>query len=214
MKAEYTNYDPAKNVREELRPFLELTTPVVTDAMNRRGAMYGLHCLLPGKQMLGPAKTCRILQGDWWWVCKAIDEMEPEPGQVLVVDMGGTESVSIHGDLSNAGLINVKATGCVVDGGIRDVQDLRVMGVPCYYRHISPNAGNPHEDGGTSDVPVVAGGQVVRPDDILFGDDNGVVVIPHESWEDVLERAQAQERYEQETAAKIFAGGPMLSYER
>lgn len=210
MKAEYTNYDPIPNVLEELRPFLELTTPVVTDAMNRMGGMYGLHQLLPGKQMLGTAYTVRLLHGDWLWFCKAVDAMGP--GGVMVIDMGGTDSVSCHGDLSNAGLINMKATGCVVDGGIRDVQDLRVMGVPCYYRHISPNAGNPHEDGGAMGIPVVVGGQVVRQGDIVFGDDSGVVVVPQEQWREVLRKSIEQEAFEQETAAKIFAGGPMLSY--
>lgn len=212
MKAEYTNYDPTKNVLEELRPFLDLTTPVVTDAMNRLGGMYGLHNLIPGKQMLGPAYTVRLLHGDWLAFCKAVDMMKP--GGVVVIDMGGTESVSCHGDLSNAGLINMKATGCVVDGGIRDVQDLRVMGMPCYYRHVSPNAGNPHEDSGAIGIPVVVGGQVVHQGDILFGDDSGVVVIPQQDWREVLQKSIEQEAYEQETAAKIFAGGPMLSYDQ
>lgn len=212
MKAEYTDYDPEAAIPEELRGFLELTTPVITDAMGRLGAMYGTHCLLPGKPMIGYAKTVRILHGDWLWVCKAIDEMEP--GQVLVVDMGGTESVSIHGDLSNAGLINAKACGIIVDGGIRDVQDLRIMGMPCYYRHISPNAGNPHEDGGVTGITVVAFGQAVRDGDVIVGDDNGVVVIPQEKWREVLEAAHVQESYEQQTAQKIFDGGPMLSYDQ
>lgn len=212
MHPNYVNYDPLPNVPEELRPFLDLTTPVVSDALNRQGGMYGLHNLFEGKQMLGYAYTCRILAGDWWWFCKAIDEMSP--GQVMVVDLGGGESVSVHGDLSNAGLINMKATGCIIDGGIRDVQDLKVMGMPCYYRHISPNAGNPHTDGGASNIPVVAGGQVVKPGDVLFGDDSGVVVIPGERWRDVLQVAIQQEAYEQQTAAKIYAGGPMLSYDK
>jgi regulator of RNase E activity RraA len=212
MKPEYTNYQYMKYIHKDLKPFLELTTPVVTDAMNRQGAMYGLHHLFEGKQLLGFAFTCRLLHGDWLWVCKAIDSLHE--GDVLVVDMGGTESVSCWGDLSNAGLINRHGTGVVVDGGIRDLQDLKVMGVPTYYRAITPNAGNPHEDGGAMQIPVVCGGQVVHPGDVIFGDDSGVVVIPHDHFHAVLEKAIAQEAFEKDTAAKIYAGGPMLSYNR
>ena len=210
----YRNYDATKYIKEELRPFLKLTTPVVADAMNRLGGMYGIHNLFQfsGKKMIGYAYTCRIQHGDWLWVCKAIDEMSE--GDVLIVDMGGTESVACWGDLSNAGVMNRRGTGVIVDGGIRDIEDLLVMGVPTYYRCICPNAGNPHEEGGTSNIPVVCGGQAVRPGDVIFGDDSGVVVIPKERWREVLDASFKQEEYEQETANRIYSGGPCMSYDK
>ena len=210
----YRNYDATKYIKEELRPFLKLTTPVVVDAMNRMGAMYGIHNLFQnsGKKMVGYAFTCRIQHGDWLWVCKACDAMDE--GDVLIIDMGGTDSVACWGDLSNAGLMNRKGTGVVVDGGIRDIEDLLVMGVPTYYRVIVPNAGNPHEEGGAMDIPVACGGKPVRPGDVIFGDDSGVLVIPKEDWRDVLKNSFEQEAFEQDTANRIYSGGPCISYDK
>jgi 3-hexulose-6-phosphate synthase/6-phospho-3-hexuloisomerase len=210
----YRNYDATQYVKEELRPFLDLTTPVVTDAMNRLGAMYGIHNLFQnsGMKMVGTAFTCRIQHGDWLWVCKACDAMNE--GDVLIIDMGGTESVGCWGDLSNAGLMNRRGTGVIVDGGIRDIEDLLVMKVPTYYRSIGPNAGNPHEEGGTMGIPVVCGGQPVHPGDVIFGDDSGVVVIPKDKWQEVLIESKKQEEYEKETANRIYSGGPCSSYDK
>ena len=114
----YRNYDATKYRKEELRPFLKLTTPVVVDAM------YGIHNLFQnsGKKMVGYAFTCRIQHGDWLWVCKACDAMDE--GDVLIIDMGGTDSVACWGDLSNAGLMNRKGTG----GGWRYPRYRRLAG--------------------------------------------------------------------------------------
>ena len=205
-------YDPSKNISGDLKEFLNYTTPVVSDAMNRQGAMYGVNALLPGMKMVGRAFTLRTLHGDWLWVCKACDAASP--GDVLVIDMGGTYSVAVWGDLSTWGFINRGGVGVVVDGGIRDVEELRAIGLPTYYRSMVPNAGNPHEDGGAMGIPIQCGGQPVNPGDIIFGDDSGVVVIPKGSYREVLEKCKAQEAYEAELLEKIKGGALTMSYDQ
>ena len=64
------------------------------------------------------------------------------------------------------------------------------------------------------DIPVCCGGQAVRPGDIIFGDDSGVVVIAKENWREVLAESQKQEEYEKETASRIYSGGPCISYDK
>jgi regulator of RNase E activity RraA len=211
-KAKKKLYDPSKNISKDLREFLKYTTPVVTDAMNRQGAMYGVNALLPGMKMIGRAFTLRTLHGDWLWVCKACDAANK--GDVLVIDMGGTDSVALWGDLSCWGFINRGGVGVVVDGGIRDVEELRVIGLPTYYRCMVPNAGNPHEDGGAMGIPIQCGGQPVHPGDIIFGDDSGVVVVPQDDYRKVLKKCKVQEAYEMELLAKIKAGAPTMTYDQ
>ncbi|MFQ5761907.1 MAG: RraA family protein [Candidatus Bathyarchaeia archaeon] len=211
-KGERKLYDPTKNIRKELKEILNYTTPVVSDVMNRQGAMYGVNALFQGMKMVGPAFTLRTLHGDWLWVCKACDAANR--GDVLVIDMGGTSSVAVWGDLSAWGFINRGGVGVVVDGGVRDLEELRKIGLPTYYRAIVPNAGNPHEDGGATGIPIQCGGQPVRPGDIIFGDDSGVVVVPKERYREILKKCRAQEALEAELLKKIRAGAPTLSYNR
>ncbi|WP_235735542.1 RraA family protein [Nocardioides alcanivorans] len=208
MGADRFVHDPATRGPEELRPLLELGTSVITDAMARLGAMHGGHWLHPGRTMVGYARTVVALQGNASWFCRAVDATVS--GEVLVIDTGGAGSVSVHGGLSNTALVRAGACGVVVDGGIRDVAELRSTGLPCYYRHISPGMGNPDGDGAMG-VPVAAFGQAVREGDVIVGDDDGVVVVPRGRWRDVIDAGRERVLREQAVAARLRRGGSLLA---
>jgi 4-hydroxy-4-methyl-2-oxoglutarate aldolase len=103
--------------------------------------------------------------------------------------------------------------GLVVDSGIRDVRELRVLGLPIWSRCITA-AGTIKAGPGWVNSPVVAGGAPVRPGDLVVADDDGVVVVPAAEAEHVL--AQGRERHEREAEllARIARGDiPTLSPE-
>ena len=95
--------------------------------------------------------------------------------------------------------------GVVVDGAVRDVAEIRQLQFPVFARGIVPNNGT---EGylGKINVPIQCGGVTVRPGDIIFGDDDGVVVTPQEMAEEVSKTAQSIIREEEETLSKIESG--------
>ncbi|MDD3493973.1 MAG: bifunctional hexulose-6-phosphate synthase/ribonuclease regulator, partial [Candidatus Thermoplasmatota archaeon] len=78
--------------------------------------------------------------------------------------------------------------GIVIDGGVRDVPDIRQLDMPVFARTLVPEAGEP-KGYGEIGAEIVCGGQPIRPGDWLVGDDTGVVVIPREQAQEVANRA-------------------------
>jgi regulator of RNase E activity RraA len=121
------------------------------------------------------------------WV---IDQLQE--GDVFVVDLfGKEEGGSIVGDnLAMAVKSATKWGGIVVDGAIRDLWDVRRMGLTVYARSKSPRTAVGHYATVAKNVPVECAGVTVRPGDIIVADEDGVVVVPQEHAARVLKEAQ------------------------
>jgi regulator of RNase E activity RraA len=119
---------------------------------------------------------------------------QAEPGEVLVVDgRGGRRALA--GELFATEAARKGLGGLVVDGAVRDTVTLHKVPLPVYSRHIFPNAGTTKRIFETQ-VEVTCGGVPVRPGDILFGDEDGVVVASTEDltrWIPIAEEIQAKE---------------------
>jgi len=171
---------------EELEAaFLKVSTPNISDAMQRRGEMSGIRPVTPGAKMVGRAFTVRTYPGDWAKPVEAID-LAP-PGSVIVIDASGGEK-AVWGELATWSCVVKGIRGVVIDGAIRDVDEVRALGFPAFARHVSPTAGDP-KGFGELNVEVTCGGVKVRPGDWVIGDDNGVVVVPSELAVEVANRA-------------------------
>jgi len=167
--------------------FKKVSTPDVSDAMNRFGAMNPkIKPLATPMKMVGPALTVRTRPVDNLMVHYATHIAQP--GDVLVVDAGGIEDHSIWGGQMTHTARKKGLAGVVIDGAVRDSAEIRRMGYPVFARAISPMDG--HKDGpGEVNVIIQCGGVQVKPGDIILGDDDGVVVIPKEQAKEVLEKA-------------------------
>jgi regulator of RNase E activity RraA len=160
-------------------------TAKVCDAMGRYGVMdYEIKPIREGMRVLGPAVTVLTRPGDALYVAHVGDIAQP--GDVIVVDSGGYKDVSIVGERLAYYMYEKRGVnGLVVDGAIRDVKGIRDLGMPTFTRAITPRIFG-SQGPGAINVPISCGGVPVNPGDLIFGDDDGVVVVPREVLERVL----------------------------
>ena len=113
-----------------------------------------------------------------------------KPGEVGVIVMEGTLDIAAMGNLMGTGAIARGMAGMVLDGAIRDIWDIRRMGLTVYARSSTPRTAVGHYATVAKNVPVQCAGVTVRPGDIIVADEDGVVVVPQERAEDVLKKAR------------------------
>ncbi|MFC1857908.1 3-hexulose-6-phosphate synthase [Thermodesulfobacteriota bacterium] len=159
----------------EIREILEAVSAAnLSDALHRGGVLANIHALFRGIKMVGRAVTVRTYPGDWSKPVQAIDMAEP--GDVIVIDSGGV-GPAIWGELATNSAIQQKLAGVVIDGAIRDSDDIIDLKFPAFSKLVMPNAGEP-KGFGEIQVPIIVGGKKVEPGDWLLGDGDGVVVLP------------------------------------
>jgi 3-hexulose-6-phosphate synthase/6-phospho-3-hexuloisomerase len=178
----YKKYDQS-NFKQAL---LKVSSSNVSDALHRKGAMREMHCVIPrGTRMVGRVLTVRTADGDWAKPVEAIDVAEA--GDVIVIDAGEGKA-AIWGELASWSCKVKGIAGVVIDGGLRDVQDILDIGFPAFATHIVPNAGEP-KGMGEIGAEITCGGQTVRTGDWVVGDFSGVTVIPKERLAEVANRS-------------------------
>ena len=140
-------------------------------------------------QLLGCAFTIKVPEGDNLMFHKGMDMARP--GDVIVIDAGGSNARAIFGELMANWCKKRKIAGIILDGSIRDSDEIANMeNFPVYAKGVTPNGpykNGPGEIGGT----VCIGGQVVNPGDIIVGDTDGVVVIKPEEAAELIEKTRA-----------------------
>jgi len=112
------------------------------------------------------------------------------PGEVGVIVMEGTLDIAAMGNLMGTAAVVRGMAGMVLDGAIRDVWDIRRMGLTVYARSSTPRTAVGHYATVARNVPVECAGVTVRPGDIIVADEDGVVVVPQERAQEVLKKAQ------------------------
>ncbi len=198
-------------ILEGFKELLKIYSPscVVADSQEREGVMRSyIRPLLPNTRFVGPALTVRMQPGNQVDCLDALSVAQP--GDVIVVDAGGETETSIWGGLM-AGLCKMKGVvGAVVDGAIRDIDEIKDLGFFIFSKAIVPRSTHSPYSGRYEplevNIPIQCGGVLVRPGDLVLGDDIGVVVIPLEEAPQVLKLAQEQARKEELTREKIRQG--------
>lgn len=165
---------PSKEMVEKFKNFY---TGIVLDAMGKNGCMHtDLGPIKSGMKVCGPAITC--LGADLSVRRMAIDLANV--GDVLVVAAGGATDFACFGD-GTAKRMKIKGmAGAVIDGAIRDSAGIKDLDFPTFAKGVTPK--NHHyplaSEYGAVNVPVVCGGILVNPGDLIIGDDDGVIVVP------------------------------------
>lgn len=171
---------------EEIRGiFAQVTTANISDVMHRERELEGIQAIVTGAKMVGKAVPVRTSPGDWAKPVEAIDVAEE--GDVIVVDAHGV-GPAIWGEQATRSCIQKKIAGIVINGGIRDVAEIRELGFPAFAKLIMPAAGEPR-GWGQIGAPIKISGIEVRAGDWVVGDDNGVMVIPKEIAVEIANRA-------------------------
>jgi 4-hydroxy-4-methyl-2-oxoglutarate aldolase len=179
------------------------------EAAGKRGDMAPhIRALAGGKRVAGFAFTLRTLPGDNLGVFHAINQAQP--GDVLVIDAGGTDRVTIWGGTSAIAAQAKGIAGCVTNASIRDVAEIEALGFPVFAAGTSVR-GATKNHAGWMNVPVCVGDVTVNPGDFIVGDEDGVVVIAAADIETVINRAAELEGRHLLRDSRLRAGESIAS---
>jgi len=200
-------YEKRRSLDEEIRDiFNDVSSSNISDAMHRKGAMSGIFPINKGVKMVGKAVTVQTFGGDWAKPVEAIDIAGK--GDVIVINNNGRKDIAPWGELATRSCINKEIAGVVIDGAVRDVEDIMQLNYPLFTTAIVPNAGEP-KGFGEINSEIVCCGQVVRSGDWIIGDDSGVVVVPKERAYEIARRAMEVKKSEERVREEIRRGSTL-----
>ncbi|SEK54976.1 Regulator of RNase E activity RraA [Bosea lupini] len=139
-----------------------------------------------------------------------IDSLEPGEIPVLACD-GPTDRIAPWGELLTTASMVRGAAGCLTDGLVRDVRRIRELGFPVFHGGIGPLDTKGRAEMMAADEPVELGGARVAPGDFIFGDVDGVVIVPRAIAPEAIRRALAKIEAEDTTREELLAGNSLRS---
>ncbi|MDH4571548.1 RraA family protein [Salinicola acroporae] len=187
-----------------VKAFAELPVAVVSDSMSRVFAGgSNLRPMHRDGNLAGVALTVRTRPGDNLMLHKAIDMAEP--GDVIVCDAGGDTTNALMGELMLAYAVKKGVAGFVLNGALRDLDGFRETNLPTFAAGVTHRG--PYKNGpGEINTPINLGGMVIEPGDLIIGDSDGMLAVPYDDAETVLEAAKAKQAAEEKQMAAIHAG--------
>lgn len=188
-----------------------LSAASLHEAAGRTGALpASIKPLAPHVRICGPAFPVRSPAGDNLFLHHAI--YAAQPGDVLVVDVGPEAEFGHWGDIMAAAAKRRGIAGLVITGGVRDSQQLVAMDFPTFAGCVSiRGTGKDPQGAGQVGEPVTIGGVTINAGDMVFGDADGVVVLPADNADLVIEKARARDRDEDAIVRRLQAGETTLS---
>ena len=196
-----------------LAQLAKLATPTIANALDDvgfPGVLGGLAQVVPGTRFVGRAVTVRHAVGnvgdytsDDFKVGHMIDAAGH--GDVIVVDMGG-HAISTWGGLATLAASLKGIGGLVVDGGVRDKEEMLELKLPVFSRHVTPLTGRTRLKLESIGDVVVCAGVRVHPGDVIAGDGSGVVCIPAADAERVADLASRYASDDEAAAAELRNG--------
>lgn len=182
--------------------FEQVSTPNISDAMHRQGAMKKICPLQTSVHMVGQAYTVNTLDGDWAKPVEAIEHAIKNQVLVINAHQGMT---AVWGELATLSAKEKQLAGVVIDGAVRDVEAIRHIDFPVFCRHTAPNAGEP-KGFGECNVHIRCGEQNVSPGDWIIGDASGIVVVPQRKAQEIANRALDVKEHENRIREEIKRG--------
>ena len=204
---------------DDLRAKLEgVGVATLTHQLQDRGMrstfLSGLKPLLPGQRMVGRARTLR-------YVAHRQDKLREfagglnaqrrasetaEPGDVIVIEARNIPDAGTVGDIYAMRAYHLGAVGIITDGALRDTPAIAELGKPVYHQASHGSTWGRHHMPFSNDEPITCAGVYVEPGDIIVGDEEGAVVIPHALAEEVANAAVEQEHKEAFAIERVSAG--------
>ncbi|MEV0381434.1 4-carboxy-4-hydroxy-2-oxoadipate aldolase/oxaloacetate decarboxylase [Nonomuraea sp. NPDC050643] len=176
----------------------------VHEALGRTGSLGPrLRPIQQGVRVSGTAVTVLCWPGDNLMVHAAVEQCRE--GDLLVVTTTSPCTDGLFGELFATALRRRGVRGLVIDTGVRDTEELRTMGFPVWSAAVCAQ-GTVKASAGSVNVPVVLGGQVIRPGDAILADDDGVMCVPRDQVAAAVEAAAARTAKEEASRAAFAEG--------
>jgi 4-hydroxy-4-methyl-2-oxoglutarate aldolase len=196
--------DPPRAHAEDVETLGGYGVATVHEGMGRTGSLGpGFRPIQQDVRIAGTAVTALCWPGDNLMIHAAVEQCRE--GDILVVTTTSPSTDGMFGDLFATALRYRGVRGLIIDAGVRDTSDLRAMGFPVWSSAVCAQ-GTVKATAGSVNVPVVLGGQVVRPGDVIVADDDGVVCVPRERTGAAVKAAKARTAKEDASRAAFAEG--------
>ncbi|MEM1525061.1 MAG: RraA family protein [Nitrososphaerales archaeon] len=198
--------------------FKKYSVTVISDVMDKlglHGILNGIHSINEGVKIVGKAVTVKGSAGvlgsydlSEFKIGSIIDECKE--GEVIVIDIDGA-CVSVWGGLASLAAKMKGIEGVVVNGGVRDIDEIKKLKFPVFTKHVTPRSGKTRVKIQSINEPIQINGVRIKKGDIIIGDDTGVISINSEKVQEVLNLSKELEEKERVFSELIGKG---LSFRR
>ncbi len=201
---------PPKKLIEGFRELATSTIGNVLDDMKISGVIQNIKPISPGFRFAGGALTVKEVTGvlgtytnEDFKLGQVIDSAQE--GHVIMID-NGAQQVSTWGGIASLAAQKRGVAGLVVDGGVRDLDEIREFNFPVFSRYVVPTSGKGRVKILSMNTVIKIDGIRVRPGDIIVGDGTGIVCIPIEVAEEVLNKAKKMDEQDKQATEEIRRG--------
>ena len=186
----------------------QFSTATVHEALGKYGNLpSAIKPISSTMKVCGSAYTVKTMPGDNMLLHRAY--AYAKPGDVIIANCSGFYEAGYWGDLMSLGAKTKGINGLVIDGCVRDADDIEAMGFPVFSRGLCILGTSNHGDGFLNE-PIIIGGVLINPGDIIIGDRDGVVVVPQNRIAEAIEMSTAREAKEENIRRQLRDGKTSL----
>jgi len=200
---------PSKEIIDKFR---NIGSATVHEASGRKGYVdCAIKPIAQGVRICGPAFTVQCHPKDNLMLHKALEKAQP--GDIIVASVGGYYDAGYLGGLMATSAVARKIGGLAIDGCIRDSEEIIKMGWPVFCRGFCI-FGTAKTGTGLVNHPILFGGTMVNPGDLILGDNDGVVVVDRNECKAVLEKSIERVEAEKKKSVQLAAGVSSVEFNK
>jgi 4-hydroxy-4-methyl-2-oxoglutarate aldolase len=200
---------PSKEVMDKFR---NIGSATVHEASGRKGYVdCAIKPIAQGVRICGPAFTVQCHPKDNLMLHKALEKAQP--GDIIVASVGGYYEAGYWGGLMATSAIARKIGGLAIDGCIRDSAEIIKIGWPVFCRGFCI-FGTGKTGPGLVNHPIIFGGTLVNPGDVILGDGDGMVVVDRNECKAVLEKSIERVEAEKKKSVQLAAGVSSVEFNK